>query len=353
MKHESQSAFRREQRMPVTAGNLFTRQLTARTIASLRRCGIADVAGELWPDDRALMQMITRAPSSPAMTSQIGWAAQLVHTIVADTLAAMGAASGAADVMKRCLTLEWDGAGIISAPAFIANAGNSGFVQEGQPIPVRQLGQAPIQLQPYKLATIAALTREMVESSNAEALITDALIRSIGLALDIVFFGSNPATAAQPAGIRYNAPALPASANADAYGAFAEDISSLINAVSAVGGKGPYLFVGSPGRITTMRMHYATEENPVDYDVVVSTAVGDDLVVIAPKAIVAALNAEPDVEAVSAATLVMDTAPGPAGVSGSEKEMWQTDSIAAKVRWPVTWALRDPHAVAWTTPAWK
>jgi hypothetical protein len=353
MKHESQSAFRREQRMPVMAGNLFTRSLAARTIASLRRGRIADVCAEMWPNDRALLQMVTRAASTPAMTSVAGWAAELVHTIVVDTLEAMGAASGAADVMKQCLTLEWDGAGVISAPGFVASAANSGFVQEGQPIPVRQLTEAPAQLQSYKLATIAALTREMVESSNAEALISDALIRSTGLALDAVFFGSNPATAAQPAGILNGVAPLAGSTSTDAYGGFADDVSTLINAVSAVGGKGPYLFIGSPGRITTMRMHYATNDPQGDFDVVVSSAVGDNLVVVAPRAIVAALSAEPDVEAANAATLVMDTAPGAAGTMGPETEMWQTDSLAVKVRWPVSWALRDSRAVAWLTPLWK
>jgi hypothetical protein len=353
MKHESQSAFRREPRGPVVNGNLFRRSLAARTIASLRRSRVADVCAEMWPNDRALMQMVTRAASNPAMTTVTGWAAELVHKIIADTLQAMGAASGAADVMQQCLTLEWDGAGIISAPAFVANAANSGFVREGQPIPVRQLNEAPVQLQPYKLATIAALTREMVEGSNAEALISDALIQSTGLALDAVFFGSNAATAAQPAGILNNVTPLTASTNADAYGGFAEDVSTLINAVSAVGGKGPFLFIGSPGRITTMRMHYASNDPQGDFDVVVSSAVGNDLVVVAPRAIVAALSAEPDVEAANAATLVMDSAPGAAGTMGPEKEMWQTDSLAVKVRWPVTWALRDPRAVAYLTPLWK
>jgi hypothetical protein len=49
----------------------------------------------------------------------------------------------------------------------------------------------------------------------------------------------------------------------------------------------------------------------------------------------------------------MDTVPGLPGTMGPELEMWQTNSIAVKVRWPVSWALRDPRAVAWMTPAWK
>jgi hypothetical protein len=353
MKHESQSAFRREQRMPVMAGNIFTRSLTARTIASLRRCRVADVVTEMWPNDLPLAQMLTRAASNPAMTSVTGWAAELVQKIVVDTLDALGAASTAADLLKQSLVLNWDGAGAISAPGFVASAANSGFVAEGQPIPVRQLAEAPAQLQPYKLATIAALTREMVESSNAEALIGDTLVRSCALALDAVFFDANPATAARPPGVRNGIVALGASNNTDFFEAFAEDVGSLIDAVAPVGGKGPYILITGPGRAAMIATHYVSFRDESQFDVMASNAVGNDLLVVAPKALVAALSPEPDVETANAGTLVMDTAPGAAGTMGPEKEMFQTDSLAIKVRWPVTWALRDPRAVAWLTPAWK
>ena len=356
MKHQphSEFSFRREPPAPATEGNICTRALVAKTIAGLHRRSVAEVASEMYPNDRALMQLVTRAASNPAMTSVAGWAMELAHKIVADTLDAMGAASGAADVMKRCLTLDWNGAGTITVPAFVASSANSGFVAEGQPIPVRQLSESPVSIEPYKLATIATLTREIMESSNAEAIISDTLVRSTGLALDAVFFGAGGPTPIQPAGILYNVTPLTASTNTDSYGGFAEDVSALINSVSAVGGKGPYLFIGSPGRITTMRMHYATEENPIDFDVIMSSAVGNNLVVVAPQAIAAAISADPDIEAANAATLVMDNAPGPAGSTGTgEKEMWQTDNVALKVRWPVSWAVRDPRAVAYLTPLWK
>ena len=90
MKHESQSAFRRELRE--SSGNLCTRVLTARTLASLlRHRSTASVATELYPNDRMLQQMIARAASAPAMTGVAGWAAELVHKIVADTLEALSA----------------------------------------------------------------------------------------------------------------------------------------------------------------------------------------------------------------------------------------------------------------------
>jgi hypothetical protein len=81
--------------------------------------------------------------------------------------------------------------------------------------------------------------------------------------------------------------------------------------------------------------------------------VGNDIVVIAPKALVAALSSDPDVETVNSATLVMDTAPGTPDTTQATKGMFQTDSVAVKVRWPITWALRNPAAVAWLTPIWR
>lgn len=354
MKHENQTAFRREVREAPAPGNLFTRALTARTIASLRRASITSVVEALWPNDKALLQLVTRATTAPATTFTTGWAAELARTVVADTLTTLGAASAAAEVLRQSLVLDWNGAGIISAPAFVASANNSGFVKEGDPIPVRQLSAGPALLSPYKLATIAALTREMVESGNAEALISDALVQSTGLALDSVFFDANAAVAnTRPAGIRNGIAALTASASTDLYEAFAEDLTNLVNAVGAVGGKGPFILVAGAGRIASMSLHYSTAPS-ANISLVASSQVGSTVIAIAPKAIAAALSADPDVETTDAAVLVMDTAPGAAGTTGaSERSVWQTDSLAVKVRWPVSWALRNAGAVAWLTPNWK
>jgi hypothetical protein len=337
--------------LPLPAGNLFTRTLTAKALASYRRCRVEDIIEVMWPNDTVL-----RAVSAPAEIGVAGWAQELAQKRVVDTLAAMGAAAAAADVMKRSLVLDWNGAGSISAPGFVASSANSGFVAEGSPIPVRQLNAVAALLTPAKLATIAVLTREMVESSNAEALISDALINSSGLALDAVFFGSGAATAAQPAGIRNGIAALTPSANTDAFGAFFEDMATLLNAVGAVGGNGPFFIISSIGRHASASGRYGSlKAEGTDAMIIplASAAVGNDVVVIAPKALVAALSANPDVETVNSATLVMDTIPVTPDTTQATKSMWQTDSLAVKIRWPVTWALRNAAAVAWLTPTWK
>jgi hypothetical protein len=87
---------------------------------------------------------------------------------------------------------------------------------------------------------------------------------------------------------------------------------------------------------------------------VMTSAAGNNIIAIAAKAIAAAISPTPDIEVVDAGVLVMDTAPGAAGTTGTgEKSMWQTDSFAIKVRWPVSWVVRSSLGVAWVTPAWK
>jgi len=336
--------------LPPSDGNLFLRHLAARVVANVLHTSPLDVAKQRWPSDALLL----RAASAPAMTTVAGWAAELAQRKTAEALAALGPASAGAKLLANALVLSFDGAGQISAPGFVAGAANAGFVAEGAPIPVRQLNAVPSLLNPYKIATIAVLTREMIESSNAESLIGNALVGACGPALDAALFDSNAAvTGTRPAGLRNGIAATTASTATDLWEAAVEDATALINAVAAVGGAGPYALVMSPGRAASFigRVYH---EADAPYRVYGSAAVGNDVIAIAIAALVAALSPDPDIETANAGTLHMDTAPvADPGSTGTHKSLFQTDSLALKVRWPVTWALRNSAGVAWLTPAWK
>jgi hypothetical protein len=333
-------------------GNIFLRLVAVRALAHLRHKPPAEIATELWPDDKAL-PLIVRTASAPAMTTTTGWAAELVRRVIADGLAALGPASAGAQLLQRCLVVSWDGAGQISAPGIVAGAGNASFVAEGAPIPVRQLVSAPCLMNPFKLATIAVLTREMTESGNAEALIGDALVYSCGPALDTALFDTNAATAARPAGLRSGIAASTPSASTDPFEAVFEDVATLVNAVSAVSGAGPVALICGAGRALMVRARFSQEVDTV-LPIFGSNAVGNDLLAVAPAALVAALSPAPDVTTADSGTLHMDTAPvADPGSTGTHKSLFQTESIALKVRWPVTWALRSALGVAWLTPTWK
>ena len=338
--------------LPLPPGNLFTRLLTARVIANLHRCSVMDVARAMWPNDRSLATMLVlRATSAPATTTTSGWAAELVTKVMFDAVTALAPATCAINIMGDGLVATWGHYGAIAVPSFTASASNAGFVAEGSPIPVRQFVDAAVQINPYKVASISVMSRELVEGSNAEVLITDALVRSAGMAIDAAFFDNVASSAARPAGIRNGVSTLTPSANADPFGAAFEDIFNLIGAVGSVGGKGPFYVVGSAGRAAGMAGRFVTSAIVIP---AASSAVGNDLVAVAPQAIASAFSVDPEVDVVNAGSLVMDTAPGSMDSTGaSHRSVYQTDSVAIKVRWPVSWMVRASGGVAWTTPAWK
>lgn len=348
--HDVTTSFRKD--LPLAQGNLFVRLQAAKAIACLRKCTLADVIEAHWPSDR----IIERAATAPAMTNVSGWAAELAQKLVSDALTALGPASAAAEILQNGLVLSFDGHGQISAPGFVAEFGNAGWVAEGQAIPVRQLTATPATLDPHKLTAIAVLTQEMIDSSNAEALIGDALMRAAGRMIDEVLFDANPGDNARPKGLRNGVAASTPSNNSDFIQASLEDMATLVNAIAPVAGNGPYIFVASPGRAAMLSARH-TGISGLDSKVKVfgSSAVVNDLLAIAPQALVSALSPDPEIETSNAGTLVMiDTnPPGVPGAAGPERNMFQINSAALKMRWPVTWALRDARGFAWMTPVWK
>jgi hypothetical protein len=351
----AQGGFQR--RLPLPEGNCFARTFAANVIGQVQREDARAVAARMWPNDRVVAEILERAATAPATTFTTGWAAELVQRLVSDAVSVLGPMSAGVQLLSQGLVLSFDHYGNISTPGFVAGAGNAGFVAEGDPIPVRQLAAVPGALLPHKLCDIVVLTREMIESSNAEALLGNALARSQGLALDAVLFDANPATAARPAGLRNGIAALTSSNASDMQTAVIEDIAALFSAAGTVGGPGPYVLIANPGRAMSMRIRmtrYGAEAEQLVVGFVIGTpAVGNDVLVVATQALVAAFSPAPQVETGKAAALHMSDAPQPIGSAAPARSLFQTDSIALKVRWPMTWSLRDPRGVAWLTPTWK
>jgi len=329
--------------------------ITAQVLAAIQKRPLEAIIEQQWPNDHVI-DMVLRATSAPAMTSVAGWAAELSHKLVADGLDALAPMSAGAKLLQAGTVLNFDGYGSISVPSFATSASSTNFVQEGQPIPVKQLVSSAAQLLPYKIAAIAALTQEMINSSNAETMIGDALMRSAGLTLDATLFDSTAASAARPAGLRNGIAASTASNSADFYQAIGEDLATLVNAVATVGGPGPYALIASPGRVISAQARttiVGSDKNTLIY-FLGTPAVGNDLIMVAVKALISAFSPNPDIESSNAATLVMDdTSPSTPDTTQPTKSMFQTASVAVKMRWPVTWSLRDSRGVAWLTPTWK
>ena len=96
-----------------------------------QRRGAADVAGRLFKNDRATLEIVTRAATVPATTT--GWASELAATAISDLIVALGPASAGGELIKLGLNLEFNGARNIQVPTIISTATDVPFVEEGQP----------------------------------------------------------------------------------------------------------------------------------------------------------------------------------------------------------------------------
>ncbi len=329
--------------------NTFTRTLAARVIASVYATTANEIVSKLWPHDRITAEMMERATSAPATTFTPGWAQELAQRKIIDTLEALYQESAAAQLFAKATVLTFDGAGAISVPGFVMNFGNKGFVIEGQPIPVRQASlTSPDQLKPTKAAAIFVLTREMIESSNAERLIADVAMRTLGRAIDEVLFDANAADAARPRGLRQGVAAItPVTTGGSSWENAVADFGKLADAVAPVAGAGDLAFIGSAGRALKTNIYLQGAPGAQAYG---SGAVINDFLCVAVAGLIAALG-DPAVESSKAATVHMDDTPNvDISSAGRSAGMWQTDSIAIKLRMPVSWAVRDPRGFAWMTP---
>jgi hypothetical protein len=307
---------------------------------------------EKWGDDHTAWAIV-RASSTPDSTTST--ASALVRQIIPEFFAALGPASAGAQLLGEGLQLSFGDAGTISLPALVADPTKVTFIAEGAPIPVAQYSiAAPKVLKPQKLAAIVTLSREMIESSNAEALVQDVLVRSTALGLDAILFDSNVGTTARPPGLRNGIPALAASTAPDATEAMLADITTLIASVGPVTSEPPVLITSWPRAI---KANLRAPHTLAPLTVFGSSAVAaNDVIAVAPNCLVSANGSDgPIIEEVRDTLLHMETVPlaiasgSPAVVATPTRSLWQTDAVGLKLRLGITWALRDARGLAWLT----
>jgi hypothetical protein len=286
-------------------------------------------------------------PNSRTTTTALG------STTVSDLVATIGPVGAGARLLQSGLRLVFDGEAAIYVPGLEASANVVSFVREGAPIPVHSLVSTAAIMEPRKLAAIITLTAEMLASSNAEALVTDAMVRSVGLALDAALFDAVAGDDVRPPGLRYNIPATTASTNADLNEALIEDLSALAAAVSVIGE--PISFVASPERAVAIVLRARRE---LSFTVLASPALAaDDVIAISGNGLASAVDAAPELEVSKVAVMHEETAPLAIGtppnvVASPTRSLWQSDTVGIKIRFNASWALRDPRALAWATVRW-
>jgi hypothetical protein len=298
-----------------------------------------------YPDDRMARELVTRAASSPATTTTSGWADTLAQTRIEDLLATFGPASCGAALLRRGNVLAFDNANKISVPGVsTAAAGFTSFVVQGAPIPVRQLVTSTgVTLETRKLASLFALSREMLDSSNAEQLVRMVMINSLGVALDAALFSSTAGDTSRPPGLLVGVTPITA-ATGGGTAAMTKDIAALVAAVSPVCGM-DLAFVTTPDALTKIKM--SVFDFP--YDVLASNAVtAGTIMCVGLPALVSAFAPLPRIAASRDVEISMDTVPAADPGSGTTvvKSMFQTDEIAIRFIFDVSWGVRITSAVA-------
>jgi hypothetical protein len=303
------------------------------------------IAKRTW-DDRAV-DMILRAASSPATLCNT----PTLATVAVAFLDSLVPVSAGADLLERSIGLNFSGAASISIPA--VQVPTADFVAEGSPIPVVTAPTSiATTLTPFKLAVITTLTHEMLVNANAETLVRQALIESTGPALDKVLFSAAAGIAHErPAGLLNGITLLtPSAAGGQSKGeVLVDDLQQLASAVAPVAGNGDIVLVASPDAATALRMRLPVT---VQWPVLVSTSLpAKTVIAIATQAIVSAIGGAPQIDASGQVELVRDTAPtaiddaltAPMQLVGS---LYQTDEIALRMRWMISWSLRTPAGIA-------
>lgn len=273
----------------------------------------------------------------------------LAQTIVPDFVASLTAQSAAARIFREGLQLSFGRAGQIAVPTLEGDPSFAAFVQEGYPIPVVQAQFEPLTiLTPHKLAAVVVLTSEMVQSSNVEALMQDALKRAAGLALDKALLDDVAGDATRPAGLRYGIPPLTASTAPDPVAALMTDIETLHRAVAPVTA-GDAIFVMSPTRALMAGLRSQHGLTPLKF--IPSPALRGTMIMmaVAPNNIVSAFGDTPEITASRETALHMETAPLPDEMlpTGPARSLFQTDCVAIKLRLPVSWGVRSSQGVSW------
>jgi hypothetical protein len=206
-------------------------------------------------------------------------------------------------------------------------------------------------LTPFKLAVITSATGEMLRNLNVETLLRQLLVEATGPALDKVLFSANAAASDRPAGLLNGiAPLTPATAGSIKSEIIIDDLQTLATAIAPVAGNGGMALVASTDAAVALRLRlFQTIEIPI---LASASLPPRTVIAVAVNAVVSAIDGVPEIDASQDAELHRDTAPGEIVTSSGTVaypvgRIFQTDSVALRLRWPLSWGLRSSAGLAW------
>jgi HK97 family phage prohead protease len=355
--------------------DLLVRAGTVQLFSHLHKKPVDEIRRTIYGDDeqtRVVTEWAVRAASAPAMTTVVGWAAELVQQIVVAFMETLMPKSVFPRLSAAGLSLTFGTNGKIIIPTRARTPTIAGsFVGEGLPIPVRQGLFTSQTLTPKKMAVITTWTREISEHSvpAIEGLLRNAIGEDTAVSLDAVLLDANPATLVRPAGILNGVAGLTPTAGGG-FNALVGDIKQISGALltGTAGNVRNPVWLMNPQQLNSAGLIAMPGVGVFPFrDEISSGRLGGWPIIDAgtvPMGTVIAMDAAdyvsvsgdaPRFEVSDQATLHMEdtsptdltTAGTPAVAAFPMKSMFQTDSLALRLILPVNWTIRRTGTVAW------
>ncbi|WP_167884583.1 phage major capsid protein [Cupriavidus oxalaticus] len=179
-------------------------QITANKVSPISAVALAicrdkDAAARHLDDSREAMAVL-KAAQGPASATEQGWAAELVRRVVLDFVAQLPD-SVLAQLTALALPVDAMANETVYVPPRNLSGEAAAWVGEGQAIPVFSGLQSGAEVSDKKVAAIACFTRELVQSSNAPAVVDAALREAVARRADATLLSADAATADAPGGM--------------------------------------------------------------------------------------------------------------------------------------------------------
>jgi hypothetical protein len=332
----------------------FTRMLSAKVYAhSHQGQSPEDIIARAWPNDDGAM-LITRASVVPDSTSGSASALAITKT---GPLRLLTPSSAAARLFEERLRVSLDGIYALNIP-YPSAYPTPLWTGESGPIPVVQGSLGHAVLGPTrKLAFITTLTRELDNASleDGSSILGAMLDKEARLALDASVFDNQAGSSQRPAGLLYNVTPITATAiSAGVMTAIAWDVAALAGAMSdARVDPSNMVLCCNPRQGTALLMSRGMQTLPLR--VLMSPMIpAKTIIAIAPEGVASAYGGEPQVEVSNNAgalhmedttPLAIGTPGAPPTVAAPTRSVWQTDSVAVRVKMRAAWSVLVPGAV--------
>lgn len=315
---------------------------------------------ELEYKDEPEISITVRAATDPATMTDATWAAPLVRDTWGEFLELIRDIS----IYPRLpgARYDFDAFGKITLPK---NNGRGslagGFIGEGSPIPVKEGVYGGVDLTPKKLAVISVFTREigMHSMPAIQQLIQNQMLGDTAETLDALYLDAQPRGVTRPAGMQDTTETGAGNINASAGGTVADiiaDTEAMIGRMIAARTGNGAVWIMNPLLILKLRNKQDAASGEFvfraeitsgmfqGYPVLASDNVPSDLLTLQSNGAVAYGNDyAPMIEVSDQATIVFDdTAPDdvlPDTNTMPTKSMFQTDSIAVKMRAGLDWRI--------------